>query len=238
MATLSAIDTERFGIVTARAPHVTEENLEATLRFCRENRVQMLIARCPCAQLLTAQAMESAGARLMDTLVYWVRPLAAPLPEVPALPVVRPMAPGEASEVTRVAAACFRSYFGHYHADARLDRAACDATYASWAERSCTEPSVASTVLVAEHEGRVAGFLTLLERGAQEQEIMLNGVDPALQRQGLYRALVVAALHRAHADGAVRVSVSTQLANNAVQKTWARLGFEPLGAEYTFHLWF
>ncbi len=238
MATLSAIDTERFGIQTARDPLVTAGDVPGVLRFCREHGVRLLIARCAAEDLPAAQALEDAGGRLMDVLVYWTRDLRRPLPAEPGPAAVRPLRPGDIDAVRRVAAAAFRGYLGHYHADPRLDRARCDEVYASWAERSCTDPTAASAVLVAEHEGAVGGFLTLLRPGAEEQEIVLNGVDPALQRRGLYRSLVLAALARARSDGASRLIVSTQLVNVGVQKTWARAGFEPLRSYCTFHAWF
>jgi len=238
MVSLSAIDRERFGIVTARDPDFTGETLPATLRFCRENGVQMLVARCAAEDLRAAQGMEEAGGRLMDTLVYYVRALDRPVPEDrPPLTLVRVLRPEDVDAVRRVAAESFRGYFGHYHADPRLDRAKCDETYTSWAERSCVDRAVASKVLVAEHEGRVSGFLTLLERGPEEQEIILNGVDPALQRHGIYRALVLAAVQEARSEGARRLLVSTQLINLGVQKTWTRVGFELARSYYTFHLW-
>lgn len=238
MISLSAIDQQRFGIVTARDPEFTVAGLPEALRFCRANGVRMLIGRCAAEDLAAAQAMEAAGGRLMDVLVYYQRPLERPLPEEAPRSTVRVLGPGDADGVRRVAAACFRGYFGHYHADPRLDRDKCDEVYASWAERSCLDPAVATKVLVAEHEGRIAGFLTLLRRGEDELEIILNGVDPAFQRHGIYRGLVLAAMAHARSDGARRLSVSTQLINAGVQKTWTRLGFEPWRAFYTFHLWF
>jgi ribosomal protein S18 acetylase RimI-like enzyme len=237
MTALSAIDHERFGIVTARDPHVTAESLGPALAFCRANHVKMFIARCKTEDLVVAQGLEQAGGRLMDTLVYFVRPLDRGIPDEGTLAVVRPLREGEADEVRRVATESFRGYFGHYHADHRLDRAKCDEAYASWAYRSCLDREVASQVLVAENEGRIAGFLTLLHRGPEEQEIILNGVEPRAQRHGIYRALVLAALRHARADGARQVSISTQITNLAVQKTWTRLGFEPARSYYTFHLW-
>lgn len=237
MVSLSALDRERFGVVTARDPAFTAETLGETLRYCADHAVQMLIARCAADDLRAAQAMEAAGGRLMDTLVYYARALDRPFPEDrPATPV-RALRPDDVPAVRRVAAESFRGYFGHYHADPRLDRGKCDETYASWAERSCVDVSAASKVLVAEHEGRVAGFLTLLAHGPEEQEIVLNGVDPSLQRHGIYRALVLAAMHEARGAGARRLEVSTQLINLGVQKTWTRLGFELARSYYTFHRW-
>lgn len=238
MVTLSAIDTERFGIQTARDPAFTAGGVADMLRFCRANAVRLLVARCAAEDLAAAQALEEAGGRLMDVLVYWTRDLARALPAEPGQAPVRLLRPGDVDAVRRVAAAAFRGYLGHYHADPRLDRARCDEVYASWAERSCTDPAAATAVLVAEHEGVVGGFLTLQRHGPDEQEIVLNGVDPALQRRGLYRSLVLAALAHARAEGARRLIVSTQLVNIGVQKTWARAGFEPLRSYCTFHAWF
>jgi ribosomal protein S18 acetylase RimI-like enzyme len=238
MVSLSAIDKERFGIVTARDPHVVVATLPDVLRFCRDNRVQMLVARCPSDDLPAAQAIEGAGGRLMDALVYYVRDLERPFPEEKPGAPVRPLRPDDGPGVSRVAAESFRNYIGHYHADPLLERAKCDEVYVSWAERSCVDRAVASTVLVVEESARIAGFLTLLERSPEEQEIILNGVDPALQRRGIYRALVRAAMSHAQRSGARRLTVSTQLINTVVQKTWTKLGFEPLRSYYTFHLWF
>ncbi len=53
-----------------------------------------------------------------------------------------------------MAAAAFAGYVGHYHNDARLDRAAADATYPDWARRSVTEAGVADRVWVVEDGGR------------------------------------------------------------------------------------
>jgi hypothetical protein len=237
VVSLSAIDLERFGFVVARDPAFTVGTLPATIAFCRDRSVRMLIARCAAEDLPAVQAMEEAGGRLMDVLVYWARALERPPPLEKPPTSVRALRPGETAEVQRVAASAFRGYFGHYHADPRLDRAKCDEVYASWAVRSCTEQAAASKVLVVEHEGRIAGFLTLLPRGTDDLEIVLNGVEPALQRHGLYRGLLLGALHEAQVMGAHTLVVSTQLINVGVQKAWARLGFELSRSYYTFHLW-
>jgi GNAT superfamily N-acetyltransferase len=234
---LSALDAERFGIVVAKAPSITAASLSGTLQFCREHAVEMLIARCRCDDLAAAQSIEEAGGRLMDTLVHYASALDRPIAREPGGPVVRPLQRGDTEGVVRVARACFRDYRGHYHADPLLDPRRCDDVYVSWAERSCEDKAAASAVLVAERNGGVAGFLTL-QAGADGHEIVLNGVDPDHQRHGLYRALVLAAREQARAEGARRLTVSTQLTNIAVQRIWTRLGFEPRFSQYTFHLWF
>jgi hypothetical protein len=49
---------------------------------------------------------------------------------------------------------------------------------------------------------------------------------------------MVAAMAWLAARGRTRMVVSTQITNLAVQKVWARLGFEPSSSYYTLHRWF
>src|SRR5262249_9036400 len=147
---------------------------------------------------------------------------------------IRPMRAGEADSVRRIAVEIFRGYFGHYHADPRLDPQQCDAAYVSWAERSCLSKDVAEEVLVAELEGRLVGFITLRRNSAEEGEAVVGGVLPEAQGLGIYRAFLVHSMEWCKAQGCTRMLVSTQVTNNAVQKVWARLGYEPSYSYYTF----
>lgn len=239
VAELSPVDEERFGIRTARASDVTEARVAELMTFCRSHAVRMLIARCPTPDLRAAQAMERAGALLMDTLVYYARDLRKPIaaPAESAL-VVRTASAGDAPEVERIAADTFRGYSGHYHADDRLDRAKSDAAYRSWAVRSVTTRGVADAVLVAEERQRLLGFATLRMNSPKEGEGVLFGVAPEAQGRGIYRLFMERAVEWCRDQGAETMVVSTQVTNLAVQKVWVRLGFEPSRSYYTFHKWF
>ena len=235
---LSPLDQDRFGVVTARDGEVTAETLAPALAFCRDHRVQLLIARCRTGDLAAAQALETAGGRLMDTLVFYARALdQGALPESRCAVPVRPFAAGEDAAVQRVAAEAFQGYRGHYHADPRLDSARCDEAYQSWAQRSCLSREVAGEVLVAD-DGQVAGFATLRLNSAAEGEGVLFGVAARAQGKGIYQAFMIEGMRWCRARGAARMVVSTQITNLAVQRVWTRLGFEPSGSFYTFHLWF
>lgn len=236
---LSAIDEERFGIRTARAKQVTLDTLPAIMDFCRANDVTLLIARCLTSELRAAQAMEREGFVLMDTLVYYARKLLKkPIPPDTGEISVRPVRPGEEEIVKAVAAESFRGYFGHYHADERLDPVKCDEAYVDWAVRSCVSREVADEVLVADLEGTIAGFATLRMNSEEEGEGVLFGVAPFAQGRGIYRSFMVHGMEWCLSQGARRMVVSTQIINIAVQKVWARVGFEASHAYYTFHKWF
>lgn len=234
---LSTLDTERWKVPTAKLPHVSSAaELPALLAQCRAQGVRFLIARCPTSELATAQALEREGFELMDTLVYFSRRLDAGPPEAGI--VVREVELGEHAAVKEVASRAFAGYFGHYHADPRLERGACDAVYVDWAERSCQSREVADEVLVATLDGSIAAFATLRLNDAEEGEGVLFGVAPEAQGRGVYRALMIGAMRWFKARSRTRMVVSTQINNIAVQKVWSRLGFEPSQSWYTFHKWF
>jgi GNAT superfamily N-acetyltransferase len=236
---MSAIDEKRFGMPTARASDVSLDTLPSIMDFCRTGHVVLLIARCMASQLDAAQAMEREGFLLMDTLVYYARdlvrvPIPADIGEIP----VRPARPGEEHTVKAVAAEAFRGYFGHYHADERLERAKCDEIYPDWAFRSCVSRDVADEVLVAEEDASIVGLATLRLNSPEEGEGVLFGIVPPAQRRGIYRSFMIGGMEWCLSQGTTRMVVSTQITNVAVQKVWTRVGFEPHHAQYTFHKWF
>jgi len=236
---LSAIDEERFGIKTARAVGVTLQGLPSMWDFCRIHDVRLLIARCPASELAAVQAMERQGCILTDTLVYYAcNLLKSPIPTDPSVVAVRPIHSGEEDRVKAIAAESFKGYYGHYHADQRLDRTQCDEAYTSWAVRSCVSRDVADEVLVTDDGGTLLGFATLRINSPEEGEGVLFGVAPAAQGRGIYRSFMIRSMEWFRAKGCTRQVVSTQITNIAVQKVWTRVGFEPSHAFYTFHRWF
>lgn len=235
---LSAIDSERFDIVVARAHSVTPENLQAILDHCAANQVKMLIARCDINDIRSVHAMEQSGFLLMDTLLYYRRDLyKTPIPTHQGYNV-RAVTANDQDQVRLTAAEAFRDYFGHYHADPRLDRLKCDEIYSSWAERAVQDRAVADEVLVADREGEILGLAVLRLNNAKEADALLFAVAPRAQRQGVYRSLLSSCLQWALSQGREQLVSSTQITNVASQKSWTRVGFEFSHAFYTFHKWF
>ncbi len=202
------------------------------LDFCRREAVQLLIARCRVDDIRAAQAMEEAGFRLMDTWVRYVGPLLPPA----AANGIREARPGDLDQIEAIARVAFHAYRGHYHADPRLDPAAADEVYVSWTRR-CATGEAADVVLVAERDGRVAGFSALRMADAQTGELVLGAVHPASRGRGLYRAMSLNGMAWTARRGGVRFAAATHLSNLAAQKAWARLGMMPEAAAFTFHNW-
>jgi GNAT superfamily N-acetyltransferase len=236
-AAFSEVDTERFGVRVARA-QVDGKNLSQVLEFCAAERIDLLIARCATKDLRTAQEMEALGFLLMDTLVYYSFDLTkGTIPDDTPRARVRKFVPDDKVQVETVAAAAFKGYYGHYHADSRLDPSKCDEGYVSWAVRSCASKQVATEVLVAERENKIIGFATLRLNSSEEGEGVLFGVAPEAQGIGVYRSFMVKGMQWCQEQRVKRMVVSTQVTNVAVQKVWCRVGFEPAHSYYTFHKW-
>lgn len=238
-AYLSEVDSDRFGVRIARTGNLTPERLDEVLQFCRSRQVRMLIARCSSREIVLVQELERLGFHLMDTLLYYTFDLKKKtVPADTGKAEIRFVQPGEEEQIKAIARESFKGYLGHYHADPRLDRQACDEGYIAWAENSCLSREFAEDVLVAVVEGRLAGFATLRKNSAEEAEGVLFGVAPFAQGAGIYRSFIVRGLEWAQRQGAGRMVVSTQITNLAVQKVWVRVGYEPSHSFYTFHKWF
>jgi len=234
----SEIDSDRFGVRIARA-HLDLGSLPRVLQFCNSEKIDLLIARCLTTEFEAVHKMGEAGFLLMDTLVYYTFDLSKrPIPDEAPKVQIRTFRPEDKAQVQEVAAASFKGYFGHYHADPRLDRKKSDKGYMSWAVRSCVSKEVANEVLIAERDGRIVGFATLRINSPQEGEGVLFGVAPEAQGLGIYRSFMLSGMKWCKQQGVQRMVVSTQITNFAVQKVWCRVGFEPSHSYYTFHKWF
>lgn len=236
---LNDLETTRFGIVAAKVIDATASP-EAIAAAAHAKGVQMLTVRVDVSDLPRVHALEAAGYQLMDTLVYYRRELTElpPTRQLANEVTLRQATPKDAASVAKLVREAFAGYVGHYHADPRLADTAADAAYVEWAETSTARVSLETPVLLAEIAETAAGFLTLRRNSPDEMEIVLNAVDPANQGQGLYTALVAAALPLSRETGAERIITSTQINNYAVQRVWSRLGFFHCRSCYTLHKWF
>ncbi len=228
------MDAERFGVHTARAGGVTAEELPGLLASCRDAGIELLIARCPAADLGAVQAMERAGLLLMDAQVLYSRRIevAASRPRS----TVRQYDPADLEPVVEISRAAFAGYSGHYHADPRLPRHLCDEVYASWAERCC-RGEAADSVLVVELEGRLAGFSAFGMVADGEARLQLGAVAGWARGHQLYTDMALAGMSWAHDAGARTMSAITQTTNLAAQHSWLRAGMTPRDYWYTFHGW-
>jgi RimJ/RimL family protein N-acetyltransferase len=236
---LSEPDSTRFGFTCTRANVITKANIPEALDFSRRHGARVLMVRCDTGDIDTARALEDEGFRLADTLLYSraeLKKLQMPARNL-ALPI-RCFAASDTEQIVDVARVLYTDYFGHYHADPLFDRAKVDEGYADWARRSCIDRSVAAEIFVAYDQERIGGFVTMRLNDAEDGEMVVGGVHPDYGGKGIYRDFLITGMEWCLAQGRIRMVVSTQVNNYAVQRAWAQLGFKQYQSQYTFHKWF
>jgi ribosomal protein S18 acetylase RimI-like enzyme len=236
---ISEPDSAMFGFTCVRANCVTQADVPGMLAFAQQHGARVLLARCSTSDIKTSNALEEQGFRLADTLLYSLADLAKL--EMPArrltLPI-RAFRSADIEQILGVARVLYSNYFGHYHADPIFDRAKVVEGYVDWARRSCLDETVAQEVFVAADHGRVGGFVTMRLLDQDEGEMVVGGVHPDYAGKGIYRDFLLTGMEWCLQQKRVRMIVSTQVNNYAVQRAWARLGFQQYQSFYTFHKWF
>ena len=235
---LSDIDKDRFGVITARLGISTVDDISVGMKFCRDHKVQLLIARCKVDDFMSIHQLEQTGFLLMDTLVYYARRLHGSMPPLFGKATIRKMRVGEDWKVASVAEHAFRGYGSHYHADTRLDQGQCDQVYVSWASNLSRQSNDSHRMFFAEMMDGVVGFGGFRPNNEDELEGVLFGVHPKQRRKGIYHDLLVSGMCWGKDFGANEMLISTQITNQASQRAWTKLGFMYSHSYYTFHKWF
>ena len=229
--TPSPLDSKRFGLSVGRGPIESFDEVSA-LNTCE---FDLVISRVSSQRWSLISAMQALGATVHDVLVYWQGPVRTSFRAPGSNLKVRESRPEDLDAVAQVARSAFESFGGHYHTDDRLNSENASEGYVQWCLSAHDNPCF--KLLIASRKDQVAGFLSVRAPVEGRGEIVLNGVSPEHQRQGVYTHLVSHALRWLEARGASQVFSSTQIQNIGPQKVWARYGLEPTGSELTFHYW-
>ena len=235
---LSELDQYRFGVVTAKVKMDGTDSVNELILSAKAVNVELLIIRLSTDHIALAQELEKNGAFLADTLVYFQKKkINFCQIELPANYVAIEAELNDAEQLELVAAESFKGYFGHYHADPRLNRADCDSVYSSWAKNSCKKGNLADGVMLIKNESEITAFATVKKINAVDFEGVLFGVAPKYQGKGMHLNLMKLTGNWGIKQGLKRLITSTQINHVTAQKNWCRVGMEPMNSIYTFHLW-
>lgn len=235
---LSDLDQDRFNYKVAKAHLNRLDDVEELIFKAMELRAELVIVRVSTEAIDIVQQLEAKNALLMDTLVYFQKKKVDGYDvELPKGYSSRMAMNTDAEPIGNLAKECFRGYFGHYHADKRLNDDDCDAVYSSWAENSCRKGALADGVIVIEKADEFAAFATLKTLDKNSFEGVLFGVARNHQGVGLHLNLMQLSQNWGVSRDLHRMVTSTQINNVMVQKNWCRVGLEPMNSFYTLHLW-
>ena len=236
---LSKFDEKRFGIRTAHAANITQENLREVMDFCKANQVVFLVARCVTSEILAVHSMQRNGFLLMDTIMRFSVDVVNmyEAPGVDILPV-RPVQPGEEDAVRALARETFRGYRGHYHEDVRLDPEKCDGIYASLAYEACVNNEETSIVHVCKIDGEIVGFDIQKTPSPGIGKGVLTAIAPSAQKRGVGLSFVQPKKDWFRSKGVTVTFSGINITNIPSQKLLIVQNYLPYDSIYTFHKWF
>jgi GNAT superfamily N-acetyltransferase len=238
---VSGLDTERFGVKIARISEFGEP-VAGMMKKLRGIGVKMAIARAKCSEPALINELEDNGFRIKDTQVTYRREISRGIGINSVVPdgfVIRESVENDAVQAAVIAGEAFNNY-GHYMADARLDREKCGQIYPDWARRSCLDRGIADIVFVAEAGGRIAGFATYKIRKGAAGEYAACGLGAVAREYrgiGVYPAIIYRALEWGAQKGLVWEEYSCLADNFSAGRAYTGAGFKPADAFVTMHCW-
>ena len=126
----------------------------------------------------------------------------------------------------------FKSYQGQYHISPITQEKA-GVIYENWIQTSL-EQCDKNRVIVAEHDNRPIGFVTVVEAEAALEGV-LSAVDDNYRKFGAYRAMISSIVNEAAKKGKAFIT-STQFDNYIVQGVWNSIGLKPYYSIYNIHI--
>lgn len=231
------------GVIAESVAHIwvganTPEGRQELRNIIREEAdTELLIVRFESSLRWVSQVVSLAEGRVSfpgGSIVYWQAPTESAAPKSAAeLPLRRLGAP----DSERAAAAIktiFTDYSNHYTSNPLLRPIDPSVAYADWTKRSLL---MDSRMLLAWEGDAGEGFsaIAVVEFGDAGADVLLAGVHPDRRGEGLYSTFLPRVVDAARLQGARDVVISTQDHNVAVQRLWARLGFEPVLAVNIVH---
>jgi len=189
----------------------------------------MLEVKVPVGRVADVAALTERGFRVIDTNVQLSRSAA----EFSADGVAaRHAKPQDEAAVRAVAATSFSQT--RFHLDPRIEKSSADRVKEEWAGNFFSGKR-GEWMIVAEDQGRVAGFLQLLRGVDGSLVIDLVGVLPGSRSKGLGRSMIAFA-GQTCLGRAASMTVGTQVANTGSLRLYENLGFRVSGAWYVLHL--
>jgi dTDP-4-amino-4,6-dideoxy-D-galactose acyltransferase len=233
-------DSDWWGVRTAQVVGQvrTQDDLQSVDDWCRQRRVELLYFLCPLAEPSVGQRAEASGFRFMDLRVTLENG------SVHGRPPVRDRTDGariraatadDAPVLGQIASESYR--FTRFYADTGLPDDRCDELYRTWIEQECR--GQADAVLVAEIDGRIAGYISCaMDPSAHQGTIGLVGVTESFRGRGVGSFVLSEALAWFNDHEATSVSVVTQGRNSAALQLYESQGFRISDGGLWFHKWF
>lgn len=188
-------------------------------------------AKVPAEQVREAGLLQDIGFRMIDAALLFE---SEQVPKLPLDPRVRFVRPEDRPHVVGIAGSSF--LFNRFLLDPVIPNALAHRIKAAWAANFFGGQR-GDGIVVAEHEGAVAGFLQLIWAADNVLVIDLIAVAPHAARRGMARAMIGFAAMQGTGDARRPkfLRVGTQAANMPSVRLYESLGFRFRQAEFVLH---
>jgi len=249
-------DSTHFGIPMAIISDVIISEEVSNLRETKKRTITLALSelqkrgirhvstKVDIYDIATAQALEMAGFRLMDTtVIYGFDFRKSKIPKFEDQCTLRLAKSEDENALIGVAKISFsktRISDDRFHADPDLSQEKSDALYVEWI-RNSIRGEIADAIIVAEMGGKPVGFTTIEnfrvktdQVGVNIGALILSAVIPEARGRGVYTSMIRKGLE--YLKPMVDIAeLGTQITNFPVQKAWSTLGFKLTSGAYAFH---
>jgi ribosomal protein S18 acetylase RimI-like enzyme len=213
--------------------------LDKVSMVCQETGIRYLLVRQDAGDINNLQALENAGFVILDGLLTYMKHLTQddvyPYHNVGFR--IRAAGVGDLEALSSIARRAF--IFDRYHADPIIPDCVADDLHEAWLHNSVLEKA-ADIVLLAEDQEGILGFVTgklnpdtVPTLGSLVGSIILVATADHARGRGIARALTFSALSWFGDQGAVVVSVGTQMQNLPAARLYQSCGFSLAGSSLT-----
>ena len=223
---------EMFECEVFRASFDKDEVLDPEKIFAETNLPERAFyyAKAPVEAILQANALAGAGFRVVDVNVVFERqPALQPAPDGSIL--VRDVQPADEAATLEIARTAF--LYSRFHLDPFIPNELANRIKREWVANYILRQR-GEQLLVAEVNGKIAGFLAVLETPDHTGVIDLIGVARNMQGRGVGRSLIQHHVHEA-VGKYPRLIVGTQIANVPSMRLYENCGYNISSATYVFH---
>jgi GNAT superfamily N-acetyltransferase len=199
--------------------------------WCATHDVRLVSCRLDHTKLRESMALEERGFRFIETAY---RPRFEAFEAIGTPKHVIEVAEATATDVPRIEEIAYSAFTtGRFLLDGRLAPELSRRRYATWVRTSFE--SSAQSVLKAEVDGELVGFLIVEHRPDRSVYWHLTAVAPDWQGKGMGMSLWQTMLLRHRDEGASFVETTISGHNLPIINLYARLGFSFASGQMTFH---
>jgi ribosomal protein S18 acetylase RimI-like enzyme len=237
----SEVDSLRFGVKVAK---INDEKFlsEEVFQLLKEEGVQLIMSRVRSEDIALINFLEDNNFRTKDVQLTYRFDLAKGKINhayANSALLIREATAADASDLEAIAADCFSGY-GHYFADKKLNEKAVVEVYKDWTSRAIHDSDISDKFFLAEHQGKIAGYLSFKERITENGVYSFGGIGAVgkkFQSANVFSSLTIKGLEWGLANNHLWQEHNVLNVNYPVNRVFSKLGFYIYKSETTLHAW-